>query len=183
MALVSLETYKTFAEVNSPNQDARLSLIIELTSEFISNYCGRIFEAADYVYQTARYGDFIFVPNAPLNSVTTLEYYNSEKVWTEIDAEEFMLDLEEASIEILDPTIVTFTNSRPYRVTYNGGFANIPSDLKLAAFDLVTYYHKRQQAPRIASAGTSVNNPSDRISGSSLPPNVKRVLNLYRIID
>lgn len=71
---------------------------------------------------------------------------------------------------------------RGIRVTYNGGYSTIPEDLKLAVFEMSKIIYK-------GSAGTQ----SSRFQGESkdsynlgvddFPPQVRRVLNLYRLIN
>jgi hypothetical protein len=70
------------------------------------------------------------------------------------------------------------------RVTYTGGYATTPADLKLATFDLVTYYYKKESTPQKAvSAGITLSSrstPTDK--PSDFPAHIKRILDLYRSV-
>jgi len=70
------------------------------------------------------------------------------------------------------------------RVTYTGGYSSTPEDLKLAAFDLVTYYFKKESTPhKSVSAGITLSSrttPTDK--PSDFPAHIKRILDLYRSV-
>lgn len=68
------------------------------------------------------------------------------------------------------------------RVTYKGGFASTPEDLKLALYDLVTYYYKKESTPRkaISDGGTLASKTSPTDKPSDFPAHIKRILDLYR---
>lgn len=70
---------------------------------------------------------------------------------------------------------------RGIRVSYNGGFSSIPADLKLAALEMVKVIFK-------GDSGTSSmrfqgeSRESHALSVDEFPPQVRRVLNLYRLV-
>jgi hypothetical protein len=68
------------------------------------------------------------------------------------------------------------------RVIYNGGYASIPEDLKLATLEMVKVIYKgRSGADRVSFQGDSTQNY--KLSIDDFPPQVRRILNLYRLID
>lgn len=67
------------------------------------------------------------------------------------------------------------------RVDYNGGFASIPDDLKLAVLEMVKVIYKgRSGSERVSFQGES--QQTFKLSVDEFPPQVRRVLNLYRLI-
>jgi hypothetical protein len=64
-------------------------------------------------------------------------------------------------------------------VVYNGGFAELPQDLTLAAVNLVDYYLEEQYTPSKAFAGVRVENIVG-IDSSKLPTHIRMVLDHYR---
>ena len=67
------------------------------------------------------------------------------------------------------------------RVIYNGGFTSIPDDLKLAVLEMVKVVYKgRSGADRVSFQGESTQNY--KLSVDDFPPQVRRVLNLYRLV-
>ena len=68
------------------------------------------------------------------------------------------------------------------RVTYKGGYESCPADLKLAVFDLITYYHKDEYKQRQTISGASIQNSSTTSQAGNIgfPDHIKRVLDLYK---
>ena len=68
------------------------------------------------------------------------------------------------------------------RVIYNGGYASVPEDLKMAVLEMVKVVYKgRSGTERATFQGESTQ--SHRLSVDDFPPQVRRVLNLYRLIN
>ena len=71
-----------------------------------------------------------------------------------------------------------FTNG--VRVTYNGGYSSVPNDLKLASLEMIKVLYKgREGAKSVSLQGD--NSSSHDLSLDGFPPQVRRVLNLYRL--
>lgn len=67
------------------------------------------------------------------------------------------------------------------RVTYNGGFTSVPDDLKLAILEMVKVVYKgRSGSERVSFQGES--SQTHKLSVDDFPPQVRRVLNLYRLV-
>lgn len=68
------------------------------------------------------------------------------------------------------------------RVIYNGGFTEVPDDLKLAVLEMVKVIYKgRSGSDRVSFQGESSQNY--KLSVDDFPPQVRRVLNLYRLVN
>ncbi len=67
------------------------------------------------------------------------------------------------------------------RVIYNGGYSAVPEDLKLAVLEMVKVVYKgRSGSDRVSFQGES--SQSYKLSVDDFPPQVRRVLNLYRLV-
>ena len=172
--LVTLEDYKTYATINSTTNDAKLSQLISSTSKFVRTYCGREFEQATYTERLEVFGNRIFPTEYPIDSVTSLGYYNPDKVLTDITEYEAYPDY----IQFLET--ISYKVDKPVEIEYVGGYLTIPEDLQLAVFDLITYYNKREVASSATMKGETINRGS---INPDLPAHIKRVLNLYRLIE
>ena len=82
-------------------------------------------------------------------------------------------------------------NTRPWpqgvgsvKITYNAGYTDTPKDLKLAVFDLVTYYLKDEHKIRQTLGGATLQNQgtSGMRTSTDFPDHIKRVLDLYRVV-
>ena len=78
----------------------------------------------------------------------------------------------------------TFQNfPQAVRINYRAGYesGSVPQDLKLATLDYIKLLHKEEQdRSGFALAGESVTRPA---LTANFPPHIKRVLDLYRIIE
>ncbi len=67
------------------------------------------------------------------------------------------------------------------KVVYNGGYTSAPDDLKLAVLEMVKVVYKgRSGAERVSFQGDS--SQTHKLSIDDFPPQVRRVLNLYRLV-
>jgi len=66
-----------------------------------------------------------------------------------------------------------------YRISYTAGYEELPADLKLAVFDLVTYYQRNDGAVHSNNAPTGSGIQIQYITDTSLPAHIRRVLDLY----
>ena len=68
------------------------------------------------------------------------------------------------------------------KITYTAGYASCPTDLKLAVFDLVTYYLRDEHKERRTLAGATIQNQGSTSLRDSVafPDHIKRVLDLYK---
>jgi len=68
------------------------------------------------------------------------------------------------------------------RVYYNGGYSSIPADLKLALLEMIKVIYKGKSGTEsMRFQGESSN--SYKLSIDDFPPQVRRVLNLYRLVE
>ena len=75
-----------------------------------------------------------------------------------------------------------FNFPKGVKVTYNGGFTTVPSDLKLATLEMIKVIYKgRSGSESVRMQGEDIN--SHKLSLDGFPPQVRRVLNLYRLIE
>ena len=86
--------------------------------------------------------------------------------------------------------IVTYTGKNwakgvgSVKITYNAGYSECPKDLKLAIFDLITYYIKDEHKQRQTLGGATLQNQgtSGMRTSTDFPDHIKRVLDLYRVV-
>lgn len=207
MALVTLAEVKDYLELNSPDNDARLSNVIEFASTAINSYCGRELEANVYTEYHDGGTNSIFVDRIPINNVTSVAEYdgstytdlngpNSDgslpaNVGISTSALEYMWYAEtgeikkivngKSSLRLDLGYIPTFNNyPKGIKVIYGGGYINIPNDIKLGTLDYIKMIHKNESGIESMSfQGESKN--AYPLSGN-FPPHVRRMLDLYRII-
>jgi len=190
--LTTLNDYKAAEGISSPKDDARLNFLIPSVSELVKTYCGNSF--VDY-YSTNKVESInvdwdtyiIQLTESPVNTIVSVEErdsYGSSYTTLTTGAYEYYLDT--ATDSVIRTTDGSYKNWRrgpgAVRVTYTAGYSVLPSDLRLAVFDLITYYLKDEHKERRSIAGASIQNQasSSQRNNVAFPDHIKRVLDLYK---
>lgn len=182
--LVTLAEYKAYQGITSTTDDAKIRSLITRCSELVKSYCGRTF--LDY-YNDAIVEEFggnldsFLLSETPINQVTSVEYsIDYGKTFTTlVEYTDYVVDKRYGKI------VSVSTNGFPkylngYKVTYTGGYAACPEDLKLAVLDLVVYYMKSDMSIK-STRGVGSNQTSiEYITTANMPSHIRRVLDLYR---
>lgn len=182
-SLVTRAEYKQYLGLNSPTQDSIIDLIIPKVSELVKTICRRTF--IDYVSDSkTEYhegGANILVPEEyPVLSVNSLEYstdygntYTTLVEYTDYATSKFSHNI----ISIWPDGFPALVNG--YKLTYTAGFEVLPEDLKLAVFDLITYYMKNDMAIHSNKAPGTNDIQIQYVTTTNLPSHIKRVLDQY----
>jgi len=191
--LITLQDYKTAEGITQPKDDSRLNVLIPSVSALVKTYCGNSF--VDF-YSTNKTETFtidwathiVQLTESPVNSIVSVKertsYSDSYNTLT-TGAYEYALDTATDSI------LRTLSSGRyknwpqgvdAVEVVYKAGYSAVPSDLKLAVLDLVTYYLKDEHKQRQTIAGASLQNQGSTSQNNnvSFPDHIKRVLDLYK---
>lgn len=191
--LVTLAQYKDAEGISTPKEDLRLNSIIPSVSQLVKTYCGNTF--LDY-YSSNKTETFniewathiVQLTESPVNTIVSVqerEAYSSAYTTLTVGDYEYFLDSSTDSI-------LRTSNGGHYqnwprgvgsvKVVYTAGYSVVPEDLKLAVFDLVTYYLKDEHKERRSIAGASVQNQAStsQRNNVSFPDHIKRILDLYK---
>jgi len=191
--LITLEEYKDAENINTTKDDTRLSALIVSVSQLVKTYCAN--SIIDF-YSTNKTETFnidwsshiVQLTESPIVEVSLVQERDSyQESYTTLTttAHEYFLDEKTDSI-IRTNSGNTYKNwprgAGAVRVVYKAGYASTPADLKLAIFDLVTYYHKDEHKQRQTIAGASIQNQTSTSQRNNVafPDHIKRVLDLYK---
>jgi len=189
--LVTSDEYKDYQGITSSTNDSKLSVLTGHVSDLIKNYCGRSF--CDWYNVTkTEYFDVTNVNKLYTTEWPILESYTSTEVAHSEDGgvtytvlvknTDYFLDEDGIRADFSGVTKFQVSNMfKGIRLKYRGGYDSIdvPKDLKLATYDLITYYLRKEQTPRKSVGDASVEN----IKSTDFPPHIKRVLDLYRNVE
>ncbi len=189
--LITLADYKTAEGIQATKDDAKLELLIESVSQLVKTYCGN--SIVDY-YTSAKVEEFsiswgtnlVQLTESPVNSVTGIQYRDGfDQSYITLPTTEYFL--EKSTDSIYRVTTSGIAKNWPLgpgsvKVTYTAGYESTPADLKLAVFDLITYYLKDEHKARQTLAGASIQNQasSSQRDNVAFPDHIKRVLDLYK---
>ena len=191
--LVTLSDYKDAEGIGSPKEDLRISRIIPSVSQLVKTYCGNSiidFVSSDKTEEFDIYWDTFAVQltESPVISITSVQErsgYDQSYTTLTTGAYEFYLDKRTDSV-IRTNESGTRLNWKhgvgAVKVLYRAGYSSTPDDLKLAVFDLVTYYLKDEHKERRTLGGASIQNQSSTTQRDNVafPDHIKRVLDLYK---
>ena len=194
--LVTTNEYKDAEGIRGEKEDDRLNVLVPQVSDLVKKYCGTSF--VDYITTDKvetfsindNYTSTIIVSECPLTAVDKVEERTSYSgAYAELTTGnyEYYVDMESDAIIRTDDNgnhKMWAKGVGSVRVTYNAGYAECPRDLKLAIFDLITYYVKDEHKQRQTLGGATLQNQgtSGMRTSTDFPDHIKRVLDLYRVV-
>ena len=190
--LISLADFKTLAEINSTQHDAKLEELIDSVSQLVKTYCGQSFldfyDTDKTEFFTKNFSSHIVElgesPIVEISSVAERDAPTSSYV-TLTENTDWVLDNTTDSIfRVSGSTYKNWeTGPNAVKVVYKAGYSELPQDLRLAVVDLIMYYHKNEQKQRQTIAGATIQNQSTTSQRDSVafPDHIKRVLDLYKV--
>ena len=183
LSLITRSEYKAYMNMNSPAEDGVIDAIIPAVSALVKSVCRRSF--IDYIDEPkVEYTDggtpAISLEEYPVTSINSLEY-SSDFGNTYTELTEFVDFATQKSMGVVKAIAsVGFPEAiNGYRITYNAGYETLPIELKLAVFDLVTYYIKHDYSVHSNRAPGANSVQIEYITTTSLPAHIKRILDLY----
>lgn len=190
--LITLEEYKEAEGIQSVKDDLRTNALIESVSQLVKTYCGNSIvdfsSTAKTEYFTLDWNtDTIQLTESPIIAIDLVrERQNISSDWELLILDrDFILD--ESTDSLRRISISGFTKYwtkgvKTVEVEYRAGYSECPSDLKLAVFDLVTYYLKDEHKERKTLAGATVQNQASTTQRNNVafPDHIKRILDLYK---
>lgn len=185
--LITLAEYKAYKGMASTGQDSQINALIPKVSDLVKTYCRRTF--VDYVDENKvdvfkGGSDIMHLKETPVISVSSVEYsddygasYTSLVEFTDFVSDS---DLPE-QINLINSYYTSAATKKvnAFRVTYTAGYDEIPSDLKLAIMDLVTYYLRHEGALHTQKNVGANTVQIEYVTNTALPANIRRVLDLH----
>ena len=194
--LITVQEYKNAEGLASQKDDQRLDIIVPQVSDLAKKYCGTSFvdyyssDKTEEISVSDIFTSTIIVSESPLVSVTSVkERASYEAAYETLAISDYEYYVDTAADAIVRTTKSGTKKSFPQglgsvQIAYKAGYSATPKDLKLALFDLVTYYLKDEHKERRSIAGASLQNQgtSGMRDNTDFPDHIKRVLDLHRVI-
>ena len=194
--LCTRDDYKAYKKIEHVKDDSQIDVLITSVSQLVKTYCGSTL--IDYYSSdmTETFDLFdtgtaeVFLTESPLVSVSSVQERDSiADSYTTLTANtDYYVDTEHDRVWRIDGEKSTKYFKKGFasvKVVYTAGYSAVPTDLKLAVFDLVTYYLKEEHKTQRSIAGTTLRNEGSTSIRNDIgfPDHIKRVLDLYKIID
>ena len=191
--LVTLSDYKEAEGISSPKDDLRISRIIPSVSQLVKTYCGNTivdFYSNNKIEEFDVYWDTYAVQltESPVVSIVTVQErggYDEAYATLTTGAHEYYLDTRTDSVVRTNESGGRLNWKQgvgAVKVTYRAGYASTPQDLRLAVFDLITYYLRDEHKERRTLGGATIQNQSSTTQRDNVafPDHIKLVLDLYK---
>ena len=191
--IVTLAEYKTYKAINSTTSDAQIRYIVTAVNSLVKNYCNRSF-VDNYVtgeeltaFFNGNTESLVYLDELPLKAIDSVEISFDGGVTYEtplVEGTDYLVDQDTGTIQTVSGspfTVGTRISHHSLKVVYTGGYAVAPADLKVASLDLVAYYFNEEYTPKKSMSRTGAGEVTQFLT-HSLPPHIKRVMDLYRII-
>ena len=194
--LCTKSEYKAYKKIEHAKDDSQIDVLITSVSELVKTYCGstlidyygsnktEIFDILDT--DTSE----IFLTESPLVSVSSVQERDSiSSSYNTLTANtDYYVDTEHDRIFRIDGDISSKAWSRGFasvQIVYRAGYSSTPQDLRLAIYDLITYYLKEEYKGRKSLAGATLQNETATSIKDDIgfPDHIKRVLDMYRVVD
>lgn len=191
--LVTLAQYKEAEGINTPKEDLRLNVLIPSVSQLVKTYCGNTI--VDF-YSTNKTETFninwnthiVQLTESPVNTIVSVserDSYSEAYIALTTTDHEYYLDTTTDSVIRTNASGAQKFWPRgvgAVQVVYTAGYSSTPEDLKLAVFDLITYYLKDEHKERRTLGAASIQNQSSSSQRNNVafPDHIKRVLDLYK---
>lgn len=167
--VITLAEYKTYADFKTTNSDDKLQVTVDYVNDFIEKFCATKFSGQKVLDERHVIVDgFIVLKNAPVIDVFDLKVNG-----VSVDTSKFFIEYGEGLIETPD------LQGRA-AVSYIYGYSSAPAGLKIPAFELVTYFNKREfnKSQTIGATGESVAFTDPK----TIPAHIRAGLELYRVL-
>ena len=190
--LTTIADYKDAEGINNPKHDLRLESIVPAVSQLVKTYCGNsiidFFSANKEELFNINWDTYIVqLTESPVNALVSVsERPDQGSSYTLLSSgnNDFYLDKTTDSVFRTNSTGYSNWKRGPgaVKIVYTAGYATTPSDLKLAVFDLITYYLQDEHKERKVLAGASIQNQATTSMRDNVafPDHIKRVLDLYK---
>ena len=194
--LIAKGDYKSYKGIDHYKDDDKIDSLISPISQLVKTYCGTSF--VDY-FSSAYTETFdimdastqeLFLTESPLVAVTSVKERDgiTTAYTTLTNNTDYYVDAEHDRIYRIDgdKSVKSWTTGfSSVEVIYTAGYSSTPQDLRLAIYDLITYYLKEEYKGRKSLAGASLQNETaTSISGDiGFPDHIKRILDMHRIVD
>lgn len=176
MAIITLTEYKTATGINNPNNDAKLTSIVDFVSAYIEKFTGQTFTSVVVTNHrmTSIDGLELVLPHAFVTSIEEIRENGNESADAK-DPEAYILEPETGIVT----AVFSFTKNRlGVEIDYTYGQTVVPADLKHAAVEWVTYIENRE-FHKVRSIGGQQSTFAD---GNSIPKHVRVAMSINRIL-
>ena len=190
--LTTIADYKDAEGINNPKHDLRLETLVPAVSQLVKTYCGNsiidFFSTNKEELFNINWDTYIVqLTESPVNALVSVsERPDQGSSYTLLNSGNNDFYLDKATDSVFRTNSTGYSNWKKgpgaVKIVYTAGYATTPNDLKLAVFDLISYYLHDEHKDRKVLAGASIQNQATTSMRDNVafPDHIKRVLDLYK---
>ena len=190
--LTTIADYKDAEGINNPKHDLRLESIVPAVSQLVKTYCGNsivdFFSTNKEELFNINWDTYIVqLTESPVNALVSVsERPDQGSSYTLLNSGNNDFYLDKATDSVFRTNSTGYSNWKKgpgaVKIVYTAGYSTTPNDLKLAVFDLISYYLHDEHKERKVLAGASIQNQATTSMRDNVafPDHIKRVLDLYK---
>lgn len=162
---VSLTEARLQCRVDGTDEDGLLNAYIAAATAHVELYTGRAIIAQTWELVLDAFSDSMLIPKGPVQSITSVKYYDADEVLQTLSATDYVLDNVSDPAWVVRPTAVTYPTVaigvNNVIVRFLAGYSAVPDPIKAAILMLTeTWFDNR--------------------SGGESPPMIDALLTNYR---
>lgn len=185
--LITLDEYKQAKKINSTNDDALITKLIEACSSYVKSYLGRTLVdhfSTPKVESLRPNKSKLYLKEFPLVEVSSVQLLNTEDSTyvTLVEDVDYYVDYDVDAIEtVLGDNFSSSNSPKGIIVTYTGGYEVIPAEIRMAVIDLVTFYLKGEYVQKKEMGGMDTISFKNLLQiEHNLPQHIARALEMHR---
>jgi hypothetical protein len=186
-ALITVAEAKDHLNIPSSETkyDSQIEDLVNIMADMFDCYCKRTLKQADHTeYLDGEGDDTLYVTHYPINTSVSsvVMYYDLDRSYdadTKLENDELAIYASIGKIRWDNGVFAEWPQC--IKITYNGGYATVPGDLKIATKEAIAFFYKRKRESieGVSSVSTSQGG-SVSYTDDDLPKPVRAILDRYK---
>jgi uncharacterized phiE125 gp8 family phage protein len=153
---VSLTEAKKQCRVDGTDEDGALNIYIAAATAHVESITGRAIMAQTWELLLDDFADAILIPKGPVQSVTSVTYYDTDDVLQTLATDQYTLDNVSDPAWVVRPQSVTYPDVADgvnnVIVRFVAGYSTVPAELKAAILVLIASWFDNRSTAEIPLA-------------------------------
>ena len=159
---ILLADAKRHLRVDADDENSLITLYIQVARETVENFTNRSLITQERTAKLDFFPNLILLPNGPVQTGVTIEYYNESNVLTTLSTSEYYEDVSSdvARLEPVNYWPSTYDRPNAVEITYNAGYGSsgtdVPSPLRHAMLLIIGHLYENRQNVIMSGSPTAV---------------------------
>jgi uncharacterized phiE125 gp8 family phage protein len=157
---VTLDEVKSYCRVDGTADDVTLNTQIAAATSYVEQYTGRAIMAQTWELVLDAFSDAIMIGKGPVQSVTSVKYYDNDNVLQTLSDTDYVLDNVSDPAWLVRPTDVTYPTVADgvnnVIVRFVAGYTTTPEPIRVAIMMIVAqWFDERSSTSSVRQSVTS----------------------------